>query len=96
MNIRNKSCSINVFATNLLLHFFTQEKLTNEDFNINGRAAKGNNVQMLPLDADRMNMIRTLCLDGFQETQEIQQKKWRQIAKALSKKISKLKITRSS
>ena len=101
LRLLKESSSIPNFATNLMLKYFTIDELTNPNSNVMGRYARGkNNCKnvLKPLDPFRMDYIYDAVENAVNSTKEKDSVKvvWTKCIKAMSKKMSHLKITHGS
>jgi hypothetical protein len=94
VELKNKSCSVPNFGVNLMLELFTMDELTDPRYNVNGVSSKGNNDPKLPLDVERVTLIRETALAYVEGGEDTKTKAWIRIKNAMNKKMLELKRER--
>ena len=87
----NKASDVN-FGVLLLVHFFTEDELTEEFVNVYGRSANGkNSAKMEPLDQEKINTIKRLYFKSVEVPPSQQQQHWQGVVNAMNKKMSEMR-----
>ena len=91
LEIHRNSTSLPNFATNLMLEYFSESELIDENVNVTGRRAKGVYTPINPLDNRRIEIIKQSVLNFAVDGVDDKKVLWRRCLQAMIKKMSMLK-----
>ena len=94
MQIKLKSSSDRVFATNLMLEFFTTEELVAPNVNVLGRVPRGNEGNQentRSLDVNTVSNIKRLVTSYVEGDRNVKRAVWKNCVTAMNQKMAVLR-----
>jgi len=97
IHLKNQSISHRNFAALLLVEFFNENTLNQENVNVLGRVSKGNETNLknvVPLDQNLIKNIKRIVLDYVEGSASVKEATWHDCIAAMNAKIAQLRKKR--
>jgi hypothetical protein len=94
MQVKLKSSSDRVFATNLMLEFFTMEELIAPNVNVLGRVQRGNEGNQentRSLDVNTVSNIKRIVISYVEGDMNVKRAVWKNCVTAMNQKMAVLR-----